>query len=79
MDHKDPVNLPPVDWNKWLPRIAIAMAVVFVVALISRARAMMIGAGVLDVGILLALLAVGTYGVLRRYSAPRSKSDDDKS
>lgn len=74
MNTQDPVKLPATNWDRWLPRIAIAMALVFFAALVTRSRTLIVAAGFLDVLVILGLLGIGTYGLLKRYSTPKDKS-----
>ena len=76
-DIKTKVKLPTFNWDKILVRSAIAMGVVTGIALISRARGAIIAAEVIDVGVILMLLSLGTYAIIAR----SIKSDDtsDKS
>jgi len=72
MNLKTPVKLP-INWNKVLIVSAIAFAASFVIALMTRARAMIVGIEVLDFCVLIGLLALGTYALIKRYG------DDSKS
>lgn len=64
-DLRQPLHLPPVNWNKILIWSASAMGIVTLFALLSRARTFLILAQILDVTLILGLLAVATYALIR--------------
>ncbi len=73
MNPKDPLNLPPLNWDKWLPRIALFMVGAFILALLTRIRTLIIAMEILDVLFILGLLCAATYGIIRKYGNPPPK------
>ena len=65
-DIKTKVKLPSFNWDKILVRSAIAMAIVTGIALITRARSMIIAAEIIDIGLILFLLGLGAFAVIAK-------------
>ena len=71
MNTNDNVNLPGPNWDKILPRTAIAMVVAFILTLLTRSRSIIVAVEVIDILVILGLGAFFTYGLIRRYSTPK--------
>lgn len=70
MDTKTPLKFPKFNWDKILVRIAMALCVTFVLALVLRIRAILIAIEVIDTVLVLALLACAFFAIVQRFSKP---------
>lgn len=78
MKINDPVKLPPANWEKIFTNSAYALVIITILAIIARARSLVVVFGVLDVICIICLLLIMLFAYIAKYNIQKSDESKDK-